>query len=413
MKNTLFSSFPKIAGELSADNPFTANEVAPYSSKIASWDCTKGHSWTARVSSRTSQGQGCSVCRGLQVAEGYNDLLSQNAKIASEWDYRRNYPLRPEEVAFGTHRKVWWECKAKGHSWETQVFARTNGGNNCPYCSGKKILTGYNDFAFLSPLLLEEWDCEKNTVDPTKIGLASHSKAWWSCKKYGHSYQALVKSRTLGNDGCPVCSNNKVLIGFNDLATTHPDLLVEWNYDKNAVLPTDITYGSKQKIWWKCVREHEWLISAGSRTNRQTKCPQCKLFSTSQIEKDFRLAVAANPAFVNVAPGNVNIPIPGKPRGLNVDIFCEFASTGQKLVIEYDGSYWHGENSPAKNVKERDLASTKLLLNSGYLVVRIRENELKFLPLEKPSFFQFKYNHSDKGFGVLNDVVAMLHKFIC
>jgi hypothetical protein len=48
--------------------------------------------------------------------------------------------------------------------------------------------------------------------------------------------------------GCPICSGHQVLIGFNDLATTHPELIKEadgWN-------PATITKGHDKKLNWKC-----------------------------------------------------------------------------------------------------------------------------------------------------------------
>ena len=57
-------------------------------------------------------------------------------------------------------------------------------GTGCPYCSGKLVLSGFNDFATLCPDLLKEWDYEKNKfVDPHKIGIGFSKKVWWFHKK--------------------------------------------------------------------------------------------------------------------------------------------------------------------------------------------------------------------------------------
>ena len=50
----------------------------------------------------------------------------------------------------------------------------------------------------------------------------------WRCEK-GHEWEAAVKSRTINRTGCPYCSHNKVLAGFNDLATLLPDIAAEWS----------------------------------------------------------------------------------------------------------------------------------------------------------------------------------------
>lgn len=43
-----------------------------------------------------------------------------------------------------------------GHSWRTVIAARTMAGTDCPYCTGKKVLTGFNDLDTLDPKLAEE-----------------------------------------------------------------------------------------------------------------------------------------------------------------------------------------------------------------------------------------------------------------
>jgi hypothetical protein len=43
----------------------------------------------------------------------------------------------------------------------------------------------------------------------------------WKCSR-GHTWKAACSSRS--RNGCPVCGNKEVLIGFNDIFTTHPEL---------------------------------------------------------------------------------------------------------------------------------------------------------------------------------------------
>ena len=78
------------------------------------------------------------------------------------------------------------------------------------------------------PKLIEEWDYEKNDILPSSVSSSSNKKVWWK-GKCGHSWQSVVASRTKDNAGCPYCSNLKVLKGYNDLTTTRPDLLKEWD----------------------------------------------------------------------------------------------------------------------------------------------------------------------------------------
>ncbi len=45
------------------------------------------------------------------------------------------------------------------------------------------------------------------------------------------------------------------------LTTTHPDLAIEWNLQKNGDLTAnEVTASSSEKVWWHCRKEstHEW-----------------------------------------------------------------------------------------------------------------------------------------------------------
>ena len=97
------------------------------------------------------------------------------------------------------------------------VKARSN-GEKCPICSGARVIAGINDLATLEPLLVKQWS-KKNKIKPTEVSIGSHKKVIWRCEK-GHEWEAAVKSRTINKTGCPYCSHNKVLAGFNDLIGT-------------------------------------------------------------------------------------------------------------------------------------------------------------------------------------------------
>ena len=135
-----------------------------------------------------------------------NSLAEVHPELVSEWS-ERNLPLTPDDITFGSNKKVWWKG-ACGHEWQTSVKARSN-GEKCPICSGARVIAGINDLATLEPLLVKQWS-KKNKIKPTEVSIGSHKKVIWRCKK-GHEWEAAVKSRTINKTGCPYCSHNKVL----------------------------------------------------------------------------------------------------------------------------------------------------------------------------------------------------------
>ena len=196
-------------------------------------------------------------------------------EIAKEWNYERNGKLTPEMFTGTSHKKVWWRC-SKGHEWESIISNRTDKKRGCPYCANQKVLPGVNDLATRNPTLANEWHPTKNgTLRPSQVFPGSNKKVWWKCAE-GHEWQAVIYSRNNGN-GCPYCSGKKILAGFNDIATTDPELAKEWHPTKNSTLtPRDLTRGSGKSVWWICSHGHEWKRSPNGRTSKGGNgCPIC------------------------------------------------------------------------------------------------------------------------------------------
>ena len=140
-----------------------------------------------------------------------------------------------------------------------------------------------------NPALMVEWDWEKNSklgFNPHVITPGNNNKAWWKCQK-GHEWESTIYHRTYGN-GCPYCSNKRVLKNYNDLATYYPELAEEWNYNKNGSLsPFDVLPKSGKKAWWKCKQGHEWQARIADRT-QGTGCPSCHGKRTVKGESDLQ-----------------------------------------------------------------------------------------------------------------------------
>lgn len=247
-------------------------DVMAGSEKKVWWVCSLGHSWRAAVYSRNSAGHGCPYCAGQKVLPGFNDLATKNPILSREWDYERNAPVTPEEVTERSNRKVFWKC-SRLHSWKDTVNHRYT-GRGCPYCTGQKILPGFNDLKTTHPQLAAEWDQDKNGfLTPEDVMAGSEKKVWWACP-LGHSWQAVVYSRKNGT-GCPYCTGRKVLPGFNDLATVRPDIAAEWDVEGNCGISSDqVSPTTNRKFSWICEKGHRWKAGTAERS-RGDGCPYC------------------------------------------------------------------------------------------------------------------------------------------
>ena len=138
-------------------------------------------------------------------------------------------------------------------------------------------------------ILMKEWHPTKNNPLTFQEMLTKNQtqKCWWQCE-HGHEWEARPYQRMKGTR-CPYCRNRKLLIGFNDLATTHPQLAKEWHPTKNESLtPFEVSKGSGQVVWWLGSCGHEWKAMVGNRA-RGAKCPYCaqkrKIENKSHVSK--------------------------------------------------------------------------------------------------------------------------------
>lgn len=206
----------------------------------------------------------------LNVRE--SSLAALYPDIAKEWDYQRNYPLTPEQFAAVSGKSVYWKCKL-GHQWRARIANRNN-GDGCPFCSGKKVLIGFNDLASQHPDLSKEWHPSLNSNEPTDVTAHSNKKVYWQCES-GHYWKASPNNRVNGR-GCPYCASRKVLKGYNDFESRFPETALEWNQEKNgSVHPDEVLFTSTKKYWWHCKTcGNDWLTEVRVRA-RGNGCPYC------------------------------------------------------------------------------------------------------------------------------------------
>ena len=198
-----------------------------------------------------------------------NSISNMRPELVKEWS-EKNYPLTPDCVPFGSNKLYWWRGSC-GHEWQTSAKARSY-GEGCPICSNARIVPGINDLQTLEPELSKEWSRKNSPLLPTMVGPGSHRKVIWK-GKCGHEWSAVIKNRVAGA-GCPYCSHNKVLAGFNDLETLYPEVAKEWSERNLPLLPSQVTAFANKKVWWKCSNGHEWEAQIRARV-RGNGCPEC------------------------------------------------------------------------------------------------------------------------------------------
>lgn len=386
----------------------TPKDICYGSGKKFWWIGKCGHSYFASLNRRTANRTGCPYCceSHAKLLAGFNDLETTNPEIVASWDYEKNGELLPSMVMRGQHRKAWWKG-ACGHSWQATIYHRVQ-GRGCPICrkesktsfqeqaifyyvksrfpdaenGNKTILDGkeidiyvpslnvgiefdggnwhedkakdeqkdilcfnakihlyrirdvscptltpnpyvhiidfasytdeslqyvlrelanhlntqfdvrlerdrieiYNQFLVqkkeksfteMHPELVKEWNNDRNgELTPDLVVAKSQRKVWWKCEK-GHEWQAVISTRAKGV-GCPYCNSNRFLKGYNDLATTRPDALKYWCYEKNSIGPDEVSPNSTKRVWWHCEKcGGDYLNQICYKLKHFDECPYC------------------------------------------------------------------------------------------------------------------------------------------
>lgn len=367
--NSLETLYPQVAAEWDTELNGRPPAVVATSGQRAWWRCAScDHPWETTVNRRTVSGTGCPRCdrkaRGAASSRPRpgRSLLEVAPSVAATWHPTKNAPLGPEDVPAMSNTLRWWQCE-EGHEWETAPSHRAGKrASGCPFCTGQ-VATAETSLAARYPLIAAEWHPTLNgELTPETVMPSSNMKIWWQCLD-GHDYDSLPGNRTRNGNGCPYCAGKRVGYG-NDLATLSPELAAEWDYEKNApVKPSEVTTGGAAKFWWLCEQRHSWQTTIHSRRGLGTGCPQCWYGwrrSLPEISLQYELG--------HVLPEPVvgDTEVRTSTGAWHVDVLC----AGLRIIVEYDGSFWHDE------VLERDTRKTQDLISNGWLVVRVRQAPL-------------------------------------
>ena len=276
--NDLFTVRPDLKEEWDFEQNKDMNplELKEGSHAIVWWKCSKcGYKYKLSVKQRTKN-QSCPCCSNRVAVAGVNDLFSTRPDLKEEWDYELNKDINPLELKEGSHAIVWWKCSKCGYKYKLSVKQRAK-NQNCPCCANRVVVAGINDLSTTHPEIAKEWHPTKNgNLTPYMFTSGISQKVWWKCATCGHEWEASIKGRTHGS-GCPLCTNSRVVAGINDLATIHPEIAKEWDYERNAPLaPNQVLAGSNKRVWWICSHcGHKWKTAVYHRAIKGTGCTNC------------------------------------------------------------------------------------------------------------------------------------------
>ena len=165
------------------------------------------------------------------------------------------------------------------------------------------------------PELAKQWHPIKNgELTPEQVTAGSNKIVWWkrsydapeTGRHYDFEWKARIADRALGGTGCPYLSGKAVCPGYNDLATTNPELASEWHPEKNGSLtPEQVTAGCNRKVWWKLPyddpktglhHDFEWKATIANRALGGRGCPY---LSGQAVWKGYNDLATTHPALAS------------------------------------------------------------------------------------------------------------------
>lgn len=152
------------------------------------------------------------------------------------------------------------------------------------------------------PWLLNEWDYEKSgNLQPSDVTAHSKKKVWWKCSKCCYEWAASIDNRSRGSQ-CPACTDftNIVIKGKNDLATLFPELIKEWDFEKNDISPYEVSKGSHKNVWWKIlyidpITKKETVLHWRAVIKDRVSGNGCPYITSGKLLKGFNDLVTTNP----------------------------------------------------------------------------------------------------------------------
>lgn len=275
--NSVASLYPEAAAEWhpTKNGEMTAADCVFKNAKKRWWKCKNGHEYNKSPYQRCKLDRRCKKCHSPTSGRKVSDF----PQYAALWVHNRN-DISPEECAAMSHKKYWWKCPVgDDHYWLAPASEVSTGKYGCAVCSGHQVAPS-TSLATLFPDIAEEWHPTKNgDLTPYDVTPGSHQEVCWKCKN-NHEWKSSVQTRTKegARKECKACQLEATCI-----LNHAPELLESWDWDRNQVMPDQVSHSSHQIIAWRCPKcQHKWECPAGWRRYtyspgnwRFTGCPNC------------------------------------------------------------------------------------------------------------------------------------------
>lgn len=271
--------------ELIDDWDFEANQgieidkISKSSNKRVWWKCNKcGYKWSAYVKNRTLNNSGCpECCKGNNISvreyaiylilrEHFDNVVSQykiNDMIFDIFIEDINTIIEYQGRYYHNNKFNEYDIESRDKDKKKYINEQ-----------GIRLIT-----------INETYGGDTALVDNDIYFDANNKNLKYICDTVINELNTILNTNISVSDDIEtkVMSSMKLKDLNESLGSLYPELIDDWNIEKNGVLtPFKIKPKSNKKVWWKCSKcEHEWQTSPAHRVVDKTGCPKCVALSGS------------------------------------------------------------------------------------------------------------------------------------
>lgn len=277
---SLFEVYPEISKEWhpTKNGNLKPKNVSYGSNKKVFWKCKFGHVWDTSITNRTGKAKtGCPYCT-KRVSQGEVRIYSELLNFFNKIELHARIENLEVDILI---KKLGLAIELDGYPWHKGRENRDISKNINLEKLGLKVFR-------LRDRELKKIKCNYSTFKANNVCIGDVKNILiFILKNYKLSKNFLKKINRYINYQENFLSQKlyeKILKTFpgsikgKSLADTNPELIEEWDFNKNFPLtPNDFTKGSHRSVHWICKRnkDHKWPAIIKDRAGSKSQCPTC------------------------------------------------------------------------------------------------------------------------------------------
>jgi G:T-mismatch repair DNA endonuclease (very short patch repair protein) len=243
-------------------------------------------------------------------------------------------------------------CVEHDHVFETNGNQHYGGANGCVFCEG--TTTRHTTETFIKKSRMVHGD-RFDYSEVEYVNNRTHVKIY--CKEHDHWFTQPPKKHMIGRVGCAFCSHTKGYSHDDYLRVAKEKWGDRWDY-------SFVKYKRANDLIKIRCKEHDLVFETSGWSHlNHVSCPLCKTNGKSEQEQE---VVSFISSLGVEYQNNQYFTVDGVRREFDIVL------PDHKLMIEYNGNYWHSHSQKDNNYhKEKMLLADKL----GYTCLFVWEHQ--------------------------------------